>query len=259
MRTTRGPLAILLWSLLLAGCSNDKSPTGLGNAGAQDQADDLALQTVASVTLAAGDLGAAVGTVPAGAATPARAQWDTTFTQGALTFVATRAFFDSGDNLLPGYGPTAVKMTWTSRVFGTVEYPRDTATVIHRATVDVHGIQPGQDTLRFDGGVFDTLTNRFRSYDGTRVRYGFWRSYSTIEDVRLLKSALAAGLGYPIHGRLSFAVTLDRLRSNNLADVESHLEATVVVAFDGTILADVVVNGSYRYKWNLVNGQVARV
>jgi hypothetical protein len=255
----RGRLvATLLLIVALGGCSNDKSPTSPGNLAAQDAADDLALQTVASVSVTAADLNAAVSTVPSGAASAMRAQWDTTFTQGGLTFIATRNFYDIADNQLSGYGPTAYKMTWTSHIFGTVEYPRDTATVQHRATIDVHGIQPAQDTLRFDGGVFDTLTNRFRSYDGTRTRFGLWKSYFVIEDVRLLKSAIAAGLGYPIAGRATFTVSLDRLRSNNVTDIESHVDAAIVVTFNGTTLADVVVNGAYRYKWNLVNGQVTR-
>ena len=54
-------------------------------------------------------------------------------------------------------------------------------------------------------------------------------------------------------------VSLDRLRSNQAGDVESHVNAAVNVTFNGTTLADVVVNGSYHYKWNLLNGQVTRV
>jgi len=261
MRSLLSPRRLVAIPLLIAlagGCSKDKTPTSPGNLAGQDAADDLALQTVASVTVTGADLNAAVSTVPSGAAAPARAQWDTTFTQGGLTFVATRNFYDIANNQLSGYGPTAVKMTWTSHVYGTAVFPRDTATVNHRATIDVHGIQPARDTLQFDGGVFDTLTNRFRSYDGTRTRYGLWRSYFTIDNVRILKSAIAAGIGYPIAGTASFAVSLDRLRSNNVGDVESHVDATVLVTFNGSTLADVVVDGTYHYKWNLVNGQITR-
>ena len=255
----RGPLAALALLIALAvGCSSDKNPTSV-DPGQQDAADDLALQTVASISLTAADIQAAVSTVPSGAARPTRAQWDTTFTQGGLTFVATRNFYDAGNTQLPDYGPTAVKMTWTSHVTGTIEYPRDTADVVHRATIDVHGIQAGKDTLHFDGGVFDTLLNRFRSYDGTRTRYGLWKSFVNIEDVRFLKSAIAAGLGVPIGGGARLTVSLDRLRSNQAGDVESHVNAAVNVTFNGTTLADVVVNGSYHYKWNLLNGQVTRV
>jgi hypothetical protein len=256
--------ALLLLIAAVAGCSKDKNPTSPGAIASQDAADDLALQTVASLSVTAADLQAAVATVPQEAAAPARtatptqAQWDTAYTQGGLTFIATRTFFDADGSILPDYGPTAARMTWTSHIYGTVEYPRDTASVEHRATIDVRGIQPAQDTLRFDGGVFDTLVNRFRSYDGTRTRYGAWRSYFTLENVRILKSALAAGLGYPIAGRCTFAVSLDRLRSNDIADVASHVDATVLVTFNGTTVVDVVVDGTYRYRWNLVNGQVTR-
>lgn len=258
----RRRLATLALGIALAGCfascSKDKTPTAPVTSAQQDAADDLALQTVASLGVTATDIRAAVSTVPSAAARPTRAQWDTSFTQGGLTFIATRDFFDSGNNLLPGYGPTAVKMTWTSHVTGTVEFPRDTADVVHRATIDVHGIQAVQDTLHFDGGVFDTLLNRFRSYDGTRTRYGLWKSFVNIEDVRFLKSAIAAGLGFPIGGRALCTVSLDRLRSGQVGDVESHVDAAVAVTFNGTTLADIVVNGSYRYRWNLLTGQITR-
>ena len=253
-------LAIASLLALAGGCSSNKSnPASPGNVTAQDAADDVALQTVASAGVTAADLNAAVSTVPAGAAAPARALWDTTYTQGGLTFVATRNFYDAANHPLAGYDTSAVKMTWTSHITGTVQSQRDTATVIHRATIDVHGIQSGQDTLRFDGGVFDTLTNHFLSYDGTTRRYGYWKSYVTIDNVRLLKSMIAAGLAIPIGGTATFTVSLDRLRSNNILDVSSHVDATVILTFNGTTLADVVVNGTYRYKWNLVNGTVSRV
>lgn len=87
-----------------------------------------------------------------------RAAWDTTFTTTAgLSCEATRPFYDAADNLLPDYGPTAVRMNWASHASGFVQSLRDSATVGHALALDVRGIQPTTDTLRFDGVSTDTL------------------------------------------------------------------------------------------------------
>lgn len=257
-------VALGLMGVLFAGCSDDKNPASPIEIVRQDMADDVALQTVASLSVTAADLQAAMASVPQATnasvrvAAPVRAMWDTIYTQGGLTVVASRDFYDASGNVLPAYGPNAVKMTWTSQVYGTAMFPRDTASVDHHGRVDVTGITPAQDTLRCDGTVSDSLVNRFRSYDGNHTRYGLWKSLLTIEQVRFLKSMIAAGLAYPIAGRCDLIVLLDRLRSNDVTDVEFHDVADVVVTFNGTALADVIVHGSYRYKWNLVNGQITR-
>jgi len=255
--------ALILVILGVAGCSKKSTnPSSTQAQVTQDVADDLALQTAASLDVTEADILTAVSTTPAtatGASQPARAQWDTTFTQGALTITATRNFFDAAGNVLPDHDPIAVRLLWTSHIFGTREWPRDTAAVDHEAVLDVRGIQAGVDTLKFDGGVFDSLFHRFRSYDGTRTRHFLWKSYTTIEDVRHLKSLIVQGSRWPISGQCQFEVSADRLRSNNVTDVETHFEATVIVVFNGTSQPDVLVNGMYHYKWNMVTGTITRV
>ncbi len=49
------------------------------------------------------------------------------------------------------------------------------------------------------------------------------------------------------------------LRSNDRADVEAHLNATVVVTFNGTSQPEIVVNGVWHYRWNPGTGIVTRV
>ncbi len=190
-------------------------------------------------------------------ASPARAVWDTSFTWNGITYEASRTFYDALDNELPGYGPLAVRMRWTSRAYGTYQGPRDTASVGHAATLDLRGLQAGQDTVRLDGVCRDTLQNTFRSLDGLRVRYFFWTSGMTVEAVRILKSTLSAG-GWPISGTVTYLVSADRLRSRDQTDVEVRFEATVVVTFNGTSEPEIVVNGTYRYRWNMQTGQVTR-
>ena len=150
-----------------------------------------------------------------------------------------------------------MRLRWTSRAYGTYEGVRDTASVGHDATLDFRGIQAGQDTVRVNGVCRDTLQNTFRSLDGVFVRYFLWIDSAAVDDVRILKSTVSSG-GWPISGSISYAVSVDRLRSNNLGDVEAHFGAVVVVTFDGTSQPEIVVNGTYRYHWNMQTGQVTR-
>jgi hypothetical protein len=149
-------------------------------------------------------------------------------------------------------------MVWTSRIYGTWETPRDTGTVGHSASTEYRGIQLDTDTLVVNGAALDTLMNRFRSYSGNVTRYFYWNSALTIQDVVMLKSTLETH-GCPLSGTVTLVVQADRLRSNDRGDVEKHLNATVVVTFDGTCTADIRVSGQYRYRWNMQYGTIERV
>jgi len=253
--------AFLLLLPLIAGCGSKVTAPG-GGMTAQT-ADDLAVQTATSLTMVGGDVQYALSTTPqasaAGArqARPARAVWDTSFTWNGITYEASRTFYDALDNELPDYGPLATRMRWTSRAYGTYEGPRDTASIGHDALLDFRGIQFAQDTIRADGICRDTLQNTFRSLDGLRVRYFYWVSSTAVDAVRILKSTLSTG-GWPISGTVTYAVSADRLRSNSRADVEVHFDATVVVNFNGTPEPEIVVNGTYRYRWNMQTGAITR-
>ena len=158
---------------------------------------------------------------------------------------------------MPGWGPTVTRVHWTSGATGTIEGLRDTASVSHAGVLDARGVQDGRDTLQFDGGAIDTLQNHFLSLDGTRERYFLWASVVDIAAVRFLKSTIQSD-GRPISGTVTFTVTADRLRSNNRADVEAHIDATVVVVFNADGTADLSVDATHTYRWNLQTGVVVR-
>jgi len=256
-----GPAALLLLLPLVAGCGNKVTAPGGGMT--QQTADDLAIQTAANLVVIGGDLELAKNTsnlaplMGTRTATTASTAWDTTIVWGSITYQATRTFYDALDKELPGYGPEAVRMRWTSRAFGAWEGPRDTASIGHEAILDVRGIEPVKDTLRFDGTCLDTLQNRFRSLDGLRTRYLFWTSTTVVNAVHVPKLSIPSG-GWPVDGTVTWNVSVDRLRSNDRRDVEAHFEATVVVTFDGTAEPEIVVNGAFRYRWNALTGAVTR-
>jgi hypothetical protein len=263
--------ALVLVPLVLAGCGSTRptNPTGFA---AQESADDMAIQAVLSLQVTGGDINGAYSSTPPAApqriatgtslrhvVTPARAQWDTSYTSNDFTYEASRTFYDALDDPLVVWGPTAVRVNWTSRAYGTHATVLDTTTLGHHAVIDIRGIQSGQDTLTVDGACNDTLQNVFHSLDGLRKRYFHWVSGTSIAGVRILKSQVALGGGpIPIGGTVTFVVSADRLRSNNVADVEAHLDAMVVVTFNGTDTPTIVVNGTYHYHWHLSTNQITR-
>jgi len=259
-------MAVLLaaTSLVTSGCGNDSNPASpQPQVMSQESADDVVLQTTFTLQFVGGDLEPILESQPLAAESPsrvrpARALFDTTYAWNGLTYEATRTYYDALDMALPAYGPTAVRVHWTSRASGTVMGERDTATVGRNAALDLRGIQAGQDTLRLDGTAQDTLLSRFRSFDGTRTRYFYWTSGLTIANVRNLKSTLQTGFR-PLSGTVTLVVSADRLRSNNRTDVETHLNVTVVITFNGSQQAEVVVDGRYRYLWDLDTQNVTRV
>lgn len=260
-RSTARAAAILFLLALNAGCGN-KVVVPIGGFD-QQAADEIAIQAATSLTVVGGDVELAMTTAPlapqAGAreARPARALWDTTIVAGGITYEASRTFYDGAGGELAGYGPLAVRMRWISRAYGTYEGPRDTASVGHDALLDFTGIEVAQDTVTIDGVGRDTLENRFRSLDGLRVRYFYWESSTTVGAVRQLKNP-APGSEWPLSGTVTYVVSADRLRSNSRADVEAHLDATVVVTFNGTSQPEILVNGAWRYRWNMVTGAITR-
>lgn len=253
-RVRRMATLVLSLGLVVVGCGTDSTspqPTSLS----QEAADDIAMEAAFSLQLVGGDLEPVLGgqpLAPAGVTRmrPVQALFDTSYTYGELTYEASRTYYDALDVALPGYGPTAVRIHWTSRANGTRTGPRDTAEVKRAALLDVRGIQQAQDTLRFDGTNTDTLLIRFLSFDSTEVRYFHWISTLTLANVRILKSTLETGF-QPLGGTLTLVVSVDRLRTYNVNDIAAHYSTTVVITFTGGMQADIVVDGRYRYHWDL--------
>ena len=160
-----------------------------------------------------------------------------------------------GNHLLAGYGPTAVRMNWRSHIWGTVQSPRDTATIQHHSDLDFTGIQPVDTALTINGACADTLLNKFHSLDSLLTRYGYWRSTLTAAAIVLRKAD-----GMLLSGTLTYVVKVDRLRSDAQGDVERHLSAIVVITFNGTELPR---RGRQRrpwhFKWDMQHGTMIPV
>jgi len=254
------PTAALALTLVAAGCGKSTSPASPTGGMDQESADDLAMQTGTLVGLFGLEIGGAQsGATSAplrrGGATPSAAQWDTTLSIGGITIEASGTFYDAQGHPLLIYGPRAARLDWNARIFGSIEMPRDTATIGHRSDLVFTGLQSG-DTLTVNGTALDTLTNRFRSCDGARTRHFHWTSVLSVAQV-----AKAPSVAWPLRGTLIFTVQADRLRSGDSGDVEAHLNAVVTVTFNGTSQPDIVINNdlAWHYRWNMLTGEVVRV
>lgn len=259
-RPAHGLLAAALLAIGLAanGCGTSTSTTSPLTPLDQTSADDLAMQAGLALNTLELDVAGAAGSLagPSGmrpAITPFAALWDTTITGEGFTFYVSREFYDAQGARLPDYGPDAARMVWRSRIIGSYASELDTVAVAHATVLDFTGIQPEDTASTVSGTALDTLQNIYRSYDGSTWRYFHWKSVLTITDAVISRSR-----EWPLSGRLAFAVKADRLRSNDVRDVDAHLVASVVITFNGTSQPDVVVNGVWHYRWDMQYGTIIR-
>jgi len=243
--------ALLAIALVASGCSKSTSITSLETPLDQASADDLAMQTAQALNAAVLDVeGASSSLVTTSAMRPLiapfAALWDTTITGEGYTLQASREFYNAAGTLLPNYGPTAARMVWRSRITGSHETGSDTVVIAHGAQLNFAGIQPGDTAFTVSGAAVDTLQCVYRSYDGTRWRYCHCKSVLAIANAVISRTR-----EWPLSGTLTFTMNADRLRSNNAGDVEAHLAGTIVITFNGTSQPDVVVNGTWRYHWDM--------
>jgi hypothetical protein len=258
-------LAALAAAAWLGGCSDDSSPTGPSAALTRDDADGIAQQIAA--TLAVDNGGALAlwqGSVPGlasgksgGGKIAAGVEAETTFTRGGITCTLTRTFYDALGREMPAFNPLlTVRMVADSRARGTIATPRFSATLGHASTLDVTGLSALRDTLRFNGSAVDTCLSSFTSLDSLRTRHFHLQASAVLADV-LCRKPMTAG-NWPLSGTATWSVVADQLRSNNRLDVSAHLEAGVVVRFNGTRNVEIEVDGHWTYHADLKTGAVTR-
>ncbi len=257
-------LALLVLLPFVAGCgSSSRNPLGPGTSDlTQSEANDIALQTAFVMDYVGFDVEAAGSSMSSSSRMPTLAdrlmplgaRWDTTVTVGGLTVAVSRRFYDAEGTELADFGPDVARMNWRSDIRGTVETPRDTATVAHHSNYDFTGLQEADSQAVVNGACADTLLNTFRSLDGEFARHAWWRSALTVANVGVRKSD-----GHPVSGTLTLTVRVDVLNSSDQGDVAKRLVAVVVITFNGTSQPDVVVNGRYHYKWIMDEGTMVPV
>jgi len=251
--------ALLLATAGLAG-SCSKTPTD-PSVTAQLQADDIATQVGVSASDDNGGMMAEfdglVSSVPTSPMTRLThaVSTDTTFTNGNLTFNISRTFY-AGQNALAGWDTSATSVVGTAWVHGSVAAERFTASVGRGGSLTVNGIHYGVDTLVVDGAGHDTTDAHVVSLDGQHSADFHMLASRTLAAVRMLKNRTTNP--WPLSGTATWAISVDKLRGGPNGQVETHVEATVVVTFNGTQNPTVLVNGNYHYTLDLASGAIAR-
>lgn len=252
--TPRIPFASLLLAVLVtaAGCGGSGPTAPAGSSLSQSDADDAALQVAVSL----GPIVRDVQTSRAGwGPTPApslSADPDTTYDDGGIKFESTRVWYDAAGNPVPAGDPSAVRLVTTTRASGTFESERDTATIGHSSTLD---LRRDGEALRVDGAALDTLVNHCRSWDGTRTHTLWWNSALAIEAVRL---GFDPASPWPLSGRMTYTAHAVRSASGEGGEIERAFDVLVVIVFDGTAQPLLVVDGTWRYRWNIATGTLTR-
>jgi hypothetical protein len=260
-------LALLALSIGAAGCGSD-SPTEPIQSLSQDDADDIVQQL--AVTSASSDWGSfllAGGTPPSpdAAARPARlrpgrpgsvARWDTTFTQGNLTFTFSLFFSDIALDSMPSYNPlTTWQIEEDSEAGGTIDLTGFQAAVWHLGNLQFRGTRASDDTLEFSGTARDTAYSHFTAALRPVERWFHVDVVRLIDGARTLKTAGS----YPHEGTVRWFVTATRLRSASRADVEATLDAEAVLTFDGTRYPRLTITGGWTYTVDLDTGAIVRL
>lgn len=232
----------------------------------QEMADDLALQFSSNVASQEGGLGAEFGLFsyadPTGPAPNSRLRNttttnDTSVTVGNVTWQLSWSFIDAQGVELPGWTVDAVRLVWFSRATGDIEADRWSASLRRSSTFDISGVQLADDRLVVDGAVNDTVQSQFTSLDSTRTRHHYCLGALTLTDVTVLKNQDLNP--FPLSGTLDWTVHVQRLRSNNLGDVEATYDSQVTVVFNGTRYPTVTVARAFHYMLDLVTGAVVRL
>jgi hypothetical protein len=282
MRTRRFPLhsgAIAALVVLLAGCSKGGDPTGPGGGGStltQDDADDLALQSVialdpwgpmieaSSGMSAPGAISPAPSGIPTaprsgfrGDATTGVPVWhDTTFTRGNVTFTLTRRFFDLFGDSQDAYGPTTDSVYATSRVTGSVASPQFDASFGQAGWIGVGGLNPMISVLTISGQSDDTLSTHFTALNVDLERFCESRTSTTLTGIAWPKPS--GSPTYPTEGTATIVLAFTRYTDGSRGTIEKSANATVIITFNGTANPTVSVNGTWHYVWNMDTGAVAR-
>jgi hypothetical protein len=271
-----GALTALVACVLALGCSKSgDGPTDPGGGGStltQDDADDLAVQAVIAVS-PWGVMIESSGAVSAPGALATRPRsggfrldsalgdipvwYDTTLVVGNLTIELSRRYYDLfGDPQDQVTGATDSAYA-TSRVHGSVANEQFEATYGQSGWIGIGGLNPMNDVIHVAGQSSDTLTTHFTALYAELERFCESRALTTLSGIAWAKPEGAPT--YPSTGTATVQLVFTRFTDGSHGTIEKTVNATIVIAFNGTATPNVTVNGTWHYQWNLDTGTVVRV
>ena len=259
-------LVLLALALAAGGCGSelDGSPTAPSPATSpRSEANDIALQSCFVMDYVGFDVDGAGSTLSARLAHPADRGWacsrcarcGTPRSRWADSPSRSRGVSttQAGDEVTV-FGPAVTRMNWRSHVWGAVATSRDTATVMHHSDYDFTGLQEADSLVIVNGQCADTLLNRFHSRGQPADALRLLAQLARRRQRRDAQGRRTAGERH--HHRHRAGGRAEQRRAGRRG---KHLVAIVVITFNGTSQPDMVVNGTYHYKWLMDEGTVLPV
>jgi hypothetical protein len=134
---------------------------------------------------------------------------------------------------------------------GNLDLPRYDATVDRTGNWTLSGIQ--SDLVKFDGhGTFD-IDTEFTALFSNRKR-----TFKLDYDAQYDNVTWDRNLDTLVDGTIHYDVQAQRTRERKGKDVEASFDMMVVVTFDGSGNASIVIDGDHSYQVNLSSGEVAK-
>lgn len=178
---------------------------------------------------------------------------DTTIVEGDDVWQFSAHLYDEAGNEQADFDPaTTYRLSASSWVHGTWNDANATATIGSRGLLDMRGLGTPWSDVTTNGSRSDTLDCTFAS-DTTSRHY---RSVCTGTLSNVVRAKPFAQNPYPTSGRVSWSVSADLFATQGSGSAEAHWNAAVVVTFDGSRYARVVVNGTHTYTLDLETGLV---
>lgn len=260
-------VAVLMVSIAAAGCGRSAStvapapsspaPSPLTQAAADDIAQQLATGLVRDFGGGSGAIATSLRpSLRPGTLAATRAGTDSS--SGSLSFRITVTYFDGQGQKQDAYDPeTSVRMIVDRTVTGDLRTPQLQANVASHAVLDILGIGAAQDRLTLNGTGDDTLDSRFTARYVNAQRHLTMEANADIADVVQLKPTDQHP--WPQSGVITYDVAADRFDISDAGTVEAHYEAHAKITFNGTEFPEIEFSEGWRYRVNLVTGQIDRI
>lgn len=248
------------FALLLAGCGAARKSTAPELTPLNGQQAQIVAQQVALSMVTVSDVPVTFGSMQpwARSARPPKfsvqpTSLDTTIVEGDDIWQFSAHLYDEAGNEQADYDDaTTYRLTASSWVHGTWSDENAEATIGSRGLLDMRGLGAPWSEVTTNGSRSDSLECSFAS-DTSSTHY---RSICTGTLNNVVRAKPFAQNPYPTSGTVRWAVAADLYATQGSGSAEAHWNASVVVTFDGSRYAQVLVNSTHRFTLDLETGEV---
>lgn len=217
--------------------------------------DDVAVVTGALITDEGGEIQAMTDTIDTASGQPpamlsrsGSGSW--TGQRGTLDYTYDLDCFDSMGTEQSACDGTTDSAQATLSWEGLIDTQRRYAELSRSGTWTIEGLTT--DSVTFSGSGRFLSDSEFQALVRPVMRSMSMDYRATFDNVVFDRS-----VGYPVSGRIQFAIDAARTEARRFRDIQAEFETTAVVEFSAEGSATIVVNGQRSYTVDMRNGEVA--